>query len=195
MILEYKLRIDTEKGTFTIVDLKSNIEKSINSLIDNTKGPIAVLKDKSLSFNYNAIELMHLVPKDKIAIVYDNDGNPVIGKEEFLNKKGNILSKYYTIFCSGFNNNKIAEKGKIFSVEEYGENIFRLIAKQEEKCEQESEKIERMPKSIEKSQLDLSDIIPDNEPDNVELELDDILKEIEDINEEDKYVQGFKFVI
>lgn len=189
MILEYKLRIDTDKGTFTIVDLKSNIEKSINSIIDN-KGPIAVLKDRSLSFNYEAIELMNFSPRDKIAIVYDNDGNPIIGKEEFLGKKGNLLSKYNSIFCSGFNNKKILEKGKIFYIEKINENIFRLTTIKNK----EKEKVEKI---IPKQEVDLSDIIPEDNRSESEKELDDLLKEIEDVDneKEDNSIEGFKFVI
>ena len=191
MILEYKLRIDTDKGTFTIVDLKSNIEKSINSLINNNQGPIAVLKDRSLSFNYEAIEMMNFLPKDKIAIAYDNDGNPLIGKEEFIGKKGNLLSKYYSIFCSGFNNKKISEKGKVFQIEQYGENIFKLVTEKEEKKE-----VEKVQKIVQKQEVDLSDIIPEDNKNESETEIDNLLKEFEDINkDEDNYIEGFKFVI
>lgn len=191
MILEYKLRIDTDKGTFTIVDLKSNIEKSINSLINNNQGPIAVLKDRSLSFNYEAIEIMNFLPKDKIAIAYDNDGNPLIGKEEFIGKKGNLLSKYYSIFCSGFNNKKISEKGKVFQIEQYGENIFKLVIEKEEKKE-----VEKVQKIVQKQEVDLSDIIPEDNKNESETEIDNLLKEFEDINkDEDNYIEGFKFVI
>lgn len=190
MILEYKLRIDTEKGTFTIIDLKSNIEKSISSLINNNIGPIAVLKDKSLSFNYDAIEMMNFAVKDRIAIAYDNDGNPLIGKEEFIGKKGNFLSKYNSIFCSGFNNKKISDKGKIFQIEQYGENIFRLVTEKEEKRE-----VEKVKKVVEKQEIDLSDIIPENNQDDNKKELDDLFKDLENINEEDNYIDGFKFVI
>lgn len=191
MILEYKLRIDTDKGTFTIVDLKSNIEKSINSLINNNQGPIAVLKDRSLSFNYEAIEIMNFLPKDKIAIAYDNDGNPLIGKEEFIGKKGNLLSKYYSIFCSGFNNKKISEKGKVFQIEQYGENIFKLVTEKEEKKE-----VEKVQKIVQKQEVDLSDIIPEDNKNESETEIDNLLKEFEDINkDEDNYIEGFKFVI
>ena len=191
MILEYKLRIDTDKGTFTIVDLKSNIEKSINSLINNNQGPIAVLKDRSLSFNYEAIEMMNFLPKDKIAIAYDNDGNPLIGKEEFIGKKGNLLSKYYSIFCSGFNNKKISEKGKVFQIEQYGENIFKLVTEKEEKKE-----VEKVQKIVQKQEIDLSDIIPEDNKNESETEIDNLLKEFEDINkDEDNYIEGFKFVI
>ena len=132
MILEFSLIIDTEKGTFQVINkdtgevqdvnipITTTRKKKVKAVIDDSPEPKLTLLDNKCQFNQAAIELMQLQPEDKIDIKYENIAGgsiPVIGKDENFGTKGGVrLTKTFTISCKGAKHSELEKHGTEFKI-------------------------------------------------------------------------------
>ena len=99
--------------------------------------PIVEVKENKLVLSPKAISMLQSVHGDRISINYVQDGNeltfPVIGKSSVFadQDSGNRLTKSNTVSFRGFQRDLLLKYGTIFILEEFRDNIFRLIPKVE----------------------------------------------------------------
>ena len=97
--------------------------------------PIVEVKENKLVLSPKAISMLQSVHGDRISINYVQDGNeltfPVIGKSSVFadQDSGNRLTKSNTVSFRGFQRDLLLKYGTIFILEEFRDNIFRLIPK------------------------------------------------------------------
>ena len=99
--------------------------------------PIVEVKENKLILSPKAISMLQSVHGDRISINYVQDGNeltfPVIGKSSVFadQDSGNRLTKSNTVSFRGFQRDLLLKYGTIFILEEFRDNIFRLVPKVE----------------------------------------------------------------
>lgn len=99
--------------------------------------PIVEVKENKLVLSPKAINMLQSVHGDRISINYVQDGNeltfPVIGKSSVFadQDSGNRLTKSNTVSFRGFQRDLLLKYGTIFILEEFRDNIFRLVPKVE----------------------------------------------------------------
>ena len=99
--------------------------------------PIVEVKDNKLVLSPKAISMLQSVHGDRISINYVQDGNeltfPIIGKSSVFadQDSGNRLTKSNTVSFRGFQRDLLLKYGTIFILEEFRDNIFRLVPKVE----------------------------------------------------------------
>lgn len=99
--------------------------------------PIVEVKENKLVLSPKAISMLQSVHGDRISINYVQDGNeltfPIIGKSSVFadQDSGNRLTKSNTVSFRGFQRDLLLKYGNIFILEEFRDNIFRLVPKVE----------------------------------------------------------------
>ena len=99
--------------------------------------PIVEVKENKLVLSPKAISILQSVHGDRISINYVQDGNeltfPIIGKSSVFadQDSGNRLTKSNTVSFRGFQRDLLLKYGTIFILEEFRDNIFRLVPKVE----------------------------------------------------------------
>lgn len=99
--------------------------------------PIVEVKENKLVLSPKAVSLLQCVCSDRISINYIQNGNeltfPVIGKSSVFadQDSGNRLTKSNTVSFRGFQRDLLLKYGTIFILEEFRDNIFRLVPKVE----------------------------------------------------------------
>jgi hypothetical protein len=99
--------------------------------------PIVEVKENKLVLSPKAISMLQSVHGDRISINYVQDGNeltfPIIGKSSVFadQDSGNRLTKSNTVSFRGFQRDLLLKYGTIFILEEFRDNIFRLVPKVE----------------------------------------------------------------
>ena len=99
--------------------------------------PIVEVKENKLVLSPKAISVLQSVHGDRISINYVQDGNeltfPIIGKSSVFadQDSGNRLTKSNTVSFRGFQRDLLLKYGTIFILEEFRDNIFRLVPKVE----------------------------------------------------------------
>ena len=99
--------------------------------------PIVEVKENKLVLSPKTISMLQSVHGDRISINYVQDGNeltfPIIGKSSVFadQDSGNRLTKSNTVSFRGFQRDLLLKYGNIFILEEFRDNIFRLVPKVE----------------------------------------------------------------
>jgi hypothetical protein len=99
--------------------------------------PIVEVKENKLVLSPKAISMLQSVHGDRVSINYVQDGNeltfPIIGKSSVFadQDSGNRLTKSNTVSFRGFQRDLLLKYGTIFILEEFRDNIFRLVPKVE----------------------------------------------------------------
>lgn len=142
--MEFKLSIDTEKGSFEIVNMGTGEVKSVELPVkkratrkakqpeDENPNPQIVLGENKYVLNSAAVKLLGVEPDDHLIIKTERHGKtliPVIGtNESFGNKSGNRVTKSYTVSCRGKANAELLEFGTVFDLEPHDkkEGLFFL---------------------------------------------------------------------
>lgn len=132
MILNYIFSIDTDTMEFEIRDAEApKLAVSVKLPIANE--PKLVLSDNKFTLNDEAIHLLRIKPGDKVAIVFDSIGRPMIGSTDSLRiDGGNKLTKSKTVSFRGKMNEQLAKFGNEFIIKEDGEGIGVLTANGEQ---------------------------------------------------------------
>lgn len=143
--LKYQVTVDTETGELTTKCIKRTIDKPNCEVSETTpkkatkkakreesSSPELILEDNKYYLNSAAVELMGVVPDNKLDIKYEKNGStmvPVIGTDEaFRTKGGNKLTKSNTVACRGSKNEELSKYGKVFSLTPHAtkEGLFVL---------------------------------------------------------------------
>lgn len=121
------------EDTNTIDNIVIRNYKSFPKEID----PIVEIKENKLVLSPKAISMLQSVHGDRISINYVQNGNeltfPIIGKSSVFadQDSGNRLTKSNTVSFRGFQRDLLLKYGNIFILEEFRDNIFRLVPKVE----------------------------------------------------------------
>jgi len=129
---------------------------------DSNPIPTLTLYDNKYQLNKAAVDLMGIEPDMKLDIKYEKRGRvliPVIGREEALaSKKGNKVTKSFTVSYRGKNNDTLATYGSVFEItphDKYG-NQFILKSESMEEPEPEVDLTVEVP-SIDEDLTDIDD--------------------------------------
>ena len=142
MIRAITITFDVETETGEVTNVKTQVEGQVKRKTTTTrkKDVVERLEDVSritreegkLTFNNKAITTMNLEVGDRVVIKYEKGKDllfPVIGTDIVFNEEGsgNKLTKAQTISYKGNQNVVLAEFGDEFTLEEYQENVWKLI--------------------------------------------------------------------
>jgi len=134
MKLSFLLTVDTENGSFDIVNQETGEVKSVEipkattkktttrkKKEDESSEPQLILEENKYKLNSAAIELMGVEPEAKLNIKMRKINKvmtPILGTDEAFNvKSGNRLTKSFTVACRGANNEALAAYGTVFTLE------------------------------------------------------------------------------
>ena len=170
-IVKFEFSYNTTTGEFSVVNVETGEVKSTKPSVsgkpkvEGGNTPTLVLEDNKYCLNQAAVDLMEVVPGDKLDIKYKKiDGRiqPVIGKDEDFGTKGGCkLTKSFTVSCRGSKNTELSKYGTEFKVVafEEQEGIFILS---------NGDAVETPSATEELLDLDLQSIIDD--PDVTEID-------------------------
>lgn len=161
MILNYIFSIDTDTMEFTVRDAEAP-KNSVTVKLPTAEEPKLVLSDNKFTLNDEAIRLLCVSVGDKIAIVFDSIGRPMIGSTDSLHiDGGNKLTKSKTVSFRGKMNGQLAKFGSEFIIKEDGEGIGILTSNGEPiEVVEEVEPDEEPPQKIDNSiATDLFDLV------------------------------------
>ena len=128
MILNYIFSIDTDTMEFTIRDAEAP-KNAVSVKLPVSEEPKLVLSDNKFTLNDEAIRLLRVSVGDKIAIVFDSIGRPMIGSADSLHiDGGNKLTKSKSVSFRGKMNGQLAKFGNEFIIKEDGEGIGVLTS-------------------------------------------------------------------
>lgn len=128
MILNYILSIDTDTMEFTVKDAEAPKLSVTVPLPQKAEEPRLLLADNKFILNKEAAQLLCVSPGDKVAIVFNSEGVPMIGSSENLKvDEGNKLTKSYTVSFRGKQNEQLARYGKEFTLKDDGDHIGILM--------------------------------------------------------------------
>lgn len=155
------------------IEKKKKTTKKVKEVL--VEGEVASLKlePNKLIFNGKAVKLMDLNPEDRIIIEYRKDEKkvliPIIGKDVDFNAvgNGNKVTKSFTVTYRGAANKVLAEYGEEFSIEEYSDNLYKLVSISGGSVNVASEPLEVL---IEKAQKVEPVLIVENTEEPVELD-------------------------
>ena len=127
--------VDSETGeVFTdervLGDETKKTKKSTSTRTRKPKDddPVAklILLDGKFQLNNAAIELTGFEPEMKINIEFEKRGRNIIPVLLVDDKKGNRLTKTYTVSCRGSKHDNLAKYGDIFELEAREDGTFKL---------------------------------------------------------------------
>ena len=143
----FNISFDFDEVTQKVTNLKVTSLSKVN--LDEGE-PLIQLMDNKLKLTPKAIEMIGAQVGDRIQVNYWTENNhntfPLIGRSEFFTDKeeGSKLTKSNTVSFRGNKNTVLKVYGELFKLEEFKDNMFRLI-----KVETENEATESEQKELE----------------------------------------------
>lgn len=132
VILRFQTTVDVETGEIITNCIKKSIDKNVvnnievrkprkkSSKEDEKSTPVLTLESNKYSLTTSAVELMQLIPGDKIDIKYEKINGvlkPVIGKDDvFGTKSGNKMTLSNTVSFKGTKNEMLSKYGSEFNI-------------------------------------------------------------------------------
>ena len=116
-------------GDFKEVTKKTTTTRTKKSKDDGSTEPKLTLLEGKVQLNNRAAELVGWEPDEKIDIAFEKVGRKVTPVMYADDKKGNRLTKTFTISCRGSKHDNLSEYGTVFDVIPYEgkEGYFKLI--------------------------------------------------------------------
>ena len=136
----FNISFDFDEVTQKVTNLKVTSLSKVN--LDEGE-PLVQLMDNKLKLTPKAIETIGAQVGDRIQVNYWTENNhntfPLIGRSEFFTDKeeGSKLTKSNTVSFRGNKNTVLKVYGELFKLEEFKDNMFRLV-----KVETENESTE-----------------------------------------------------
>ena len=143
----FNISFDFDEVTQKVSNLKVTSLSKVNL---NEGEPLVQLMDNKLKLTPKAIEMIGAQVGDRIQVNYWTENNhntfPLIGRSEFFTDKeeGSKLTKSNTVSFRGNKNTVLKVYGELFKLEEFKDNMFRLV-----KVETENEATESEQKELE----------------------------------------------
>lgn len=143
----FNISFDFDEVTQKVTNLKVTSLSKVN--LDESE-PLVQLMDNKLKLTPKAIEMIGAQVGDRIQVNYWTENNhntfPLIGHSEFFTDKeeGSKLTKSNTVSFRGNKNTVLKVYGELFKLEEFKDNMFRLV-----KVETENEATESEQKELE----------------------------------------------
>lgn len=143
----FNISFDFDEVTQKVTNLKVTSLSKVN--LDEGE-PLIQLMDNKLKLTPKAIEMIGAQVGDRIQVNYWTENNhntfPLIGRSEFFTDKeeGSKLTKSNTVSFRGNKNTVLKVYGELFKLEEFKDNMFRLV-----KVETENEATESEQKELE----------------------------------------------
>lgn len=143
----FNISFDFDEVTQKASNLKVTSLSKVN--LDESE-PLVQLMDNKLKLTPKAIEMISAQVGDRIQVNYWTENNhntfPLIGRSEFFTDKeeGSKLTKSNTVSFRGNKNTVLKVYGELFKLEEFKDNMFRLV-----KVETENEATESEQKELE----------------------------------------------
>lgn len=143
----FNISFDFDEVTQKITNLKVTSLSKVN--LDEGE-PLVQLMDNKLKLTPKTIEMIGAQVGDRIQVNYWTENNhntfPLIGRSEFFTDKeeGSKLTKSNTVSFRGNKNTVLKVYGELFKLEEFKDNMFRLV-----KVETENEATESEQKELE----------------------------------------------
>lgn len=143
----FNISFDFDEVTQKVTNLKVTSLSKVN--LDEGE-PLVQLMDNKLKLTPKAIEMIGAQVGDRIQVNYWTENNhntfPLIGRSEFFTDKeeGSKLTKSNTVSFRGNKNTVLKVYGELFKLEEFKDNMFRLV-----KVETENEVTESEQKELE----------------------------------------------
>lgn len=167
MKFDFIISVDTETQEFTVTNKETGVSKTqpIKNKLAKDENPVPqlILEEGKYSLNNAAIELLEVVPGDRLNIMYDKDGSPVIGLSSSFGvpDSGNQFTKSHTVRYSGINNTRLSEFGKVFTLVTHPdkEKLFNLTT--ESPVKEIQRPVQATPEVEEPEDIDLNCLIDD----------------------------------
>ena len=143
----FNISFDFDEVTQKVSNLKVTSLSKVN--LDEGE-PFVQLMDNKLKLTPKAIEMIGAQVGDRIQVNYWTENNhntfPLIGRSEFFTDKeeGSKLTKSNTVSFRGNKNTVLKVYGELFKLEEFKDNMFRLV-----KVDTENEATESEQKELE----------------------------------------------
>lgn len=143
----FNISFDFDEVTQKVTNLKVTSLSKVN--LDEGE-PLVQLMDNKLKLTPKAIEMIGAQVGDRIQVNYWTENNhntfPLIGRSEFFTDKeeGSKLTKSNTVSFRGNKNTVLKVYGELFKLEEFKDNMFRLV-----KVETENEATKSEQKELE----------------------------------------------
>lgn len=143
----FNISFDFDEVTQKVTNLKVTSLSKVN--LDEGE-PFVQLMDNKLKLTPKAVEMIGAQVGDRIQVNYWTENNhntfPLIGRSEFFTDKeeGSKLTKSNTVSFRGNKNTVLKVYGELFKLEEFKDNMFRLV-----KVETENEATESEQKELE----------------------------------------------
>lgn len=143
----FNISFNFDEVTQKVTNLKVTSLSKVN--LDEGE-PLVQLMDNKLKLTPKAIEMIGAQVGDRIQVNYWTENNhntfPLIGRSEFFTDKeeGSKLTKSNTVSFRGNKNTVLKVYGELFKLEEFKDNMFRLV-----KVETENEATESEQKELE----------------------------------------------
>ena len=143
----FNISFDFDEVTQKVTNLKVTSLSKVN--LDEGE-PLVQLMDNKLKLTPKAIKMIGAQVGDRIQVNYWTENNhntfPLIGRSEFFTDKeeGSKLTKSNTVSFRGNKNTVLKVYGELFKLEEFKDNMFRLV-----KVETENEATESEQKELE----------------------------------------------
>ena len=138
--LNIKIEYDPEKDEIInysttlngVAEKKTTTTKKSSKKKEESDEAYLIREENKLVLSSKLVETLGAEYEDRIAINYEQTKEkitfPVIGLDSaFAKSTGNKLTKSNTIAYRGNSNSTLAEFGTRFTIEPYGEGIFRLV--------------------------------------------------------------------
>ena len=141
----FNISFDFDEVTQKVTNLKVTSLSKVN--LDEGE-PLVQLMDNKLKLTPKAIEMIGAQVGDRIQVNYWTENNhntfPLIGRSEFFTDKeeGSKLTKSNTVSFRGNKNTVLKVYGELFKLEEFKDNMFRLVKVETENEATESEQRE-----------------------------------------------------
>ena len=143
MLRAVTITSDIETETGTVTNVKTQVEGEVKrrttttrkkEVVKELEDTVSIVReDGKLVFNNRAMADLKIEAGDRIVIKYEKGDKslfPVIGTDFAFNEEGsgNKMTKSQTISYKGNQNTVLAEFGDEFTVEEYQDNIWKLVS-------------------------------------------------------------------
>lgn len=133
-----RISFDFNEHTNTVSNVtvstgRQRIDTSSVPNVESSDMPDVVVLDNKLQLSKNGMQKLNVRPDDRISIQYISTGigkaQPVIGKAEVFTDRldGNRVTKKGTVSFRGEKRNTLLEFGTEFNLEEYKNDIWKLI--------------------------------------------------------------------
>lgn len=139
-----------DEVTQKVSNLKVTSLSKVN--LDESKAMVQLM-DNKLKLTPKAIEMIGVQPGDRIQVNYWTENNqntfPLIGKSEVFTdpEEGSKLSKSNTVSFRGNKNSTLQIYGKLFKLELFKDNMFKMIKVETESTEQEQAELDDLNNS------------------------------------------------